>query len=104
MYRRIRKTEHKSRQAFTLVELIVVLVILAVLAAILVPTLTGYIDRAKQKKDINEAQAGLVAAQSALVEVIVVISLSRSRIYNSIPKRIRVDLISIKSRKISLGS
>lgn len=38
---------HKN--GFTLVELIVVLVILAILAAILVPALTGYIDKAHQK-------------------------------------------------------
>ena len=34
----------KDNRGFTLVELIVVLVILAVLAALLVPSLTGYID------------------------------------------------------------
>jgi prepilin-type N-terminal cleavage/methylation domain-containing protein len=68
MLKRIGKTKHKSRQAFTLVELIVVLIILAVIAAMLVPALTGYIDRAKQRKDINEAQACLVAAQAALTE------------------------------------
>ena len=33
-----------------LVELIVVLVILAILAALLIPALTGYIDKAKQKQ------------------------------------------------------
>ena len=38
-----------SKKGFTLVELIVVLVILAILAALLIPTLTGYIDRAKEK-------------------------------------------------------
>ena len=38
----------KNKRGFTLVELIVVLVILAVLAALLVPSLTGYIDKAKQ--------------------------------------------------------
>ena len=37
--------KHK-KNGFTLVELIVVLVILAVLAALLVPALTGYIDKA----------------------------------------------------------
>jgi type IV pilus assembly protein PilA len=39
----------KGRKGFTLVELIVVLVILAILAALLVPALTGYIDKAKEK-------------------------------------------------------
>ena len=37
-----------SRNGFTLVELIVVLVILAVLAALLIPSLTGYIDKTRQ--------------------------------------------------------
>lgn len=55
-------------KGFTLVELIVVLVILAILAALLVPTLLGYIDRARQKKDINRARACLDAAQAAFVE------------------------------------
>lgn len=39
--------KHK-KNGFTLVELIVVLVILAVLAALLVPALTGYIDKARK--------------------------------------------------------
>ena len=38
----------KDKKGFTLVELIVVLVILAILAALLVPTLTGYIDRPRK--------------------------------------------------------
>ena len=44
MLKRVKK-RHKGRQAFTLVELLVVLVILAVLAAAIVPVLTGYIKR-----------------------------------------------------------
>ena len=36
----------KEKKGFTLVELIVVLVILAILAALLIPALTGYIDKA----------------------------------------------------------
>lgn len=50
MIKRVTKTKHKSRRAFTLVELIVVLVILAVVAAMLVPSLIGYIDRTKKDK------------------------------------------------------
>jgi len=56
----------KNNKGFTLVELIVVLVILAILAAILVPTLLGYIDRARAEKDYSTAQTVRVAAQSAI--------------------------------------
>jgi len=58
----------KKNRGFTLVELIVVLVILAILAAVLVPALLGYIDKAKEKEDINRAKACLDAAQGAFVE------------------------------------
>ena len=66
MLKRVAKTKHKSRQAFTLVELIVVLVILAVLAAMLVPALTGYIKRAKKAKYIQKADEFRIAAQAEL--------------------------------------
>ncbi len=48
MFKRINKSRHKGRQAFTLVELIVVLVVLAVIAAITVPALVGYIKRLRE--------------------------------------------------------
>lgn len=69
MFNRIRKTEHKSRQAFTLVELIVVLVILAVIAAVTIPALTGYIKRAKKEKYIQNADVARVAAQAVMTEL-----------------------------------
>ena len=51
-----------------MVELIVVLVILAVLAALLVPSLTGYIDKAKQQAIISEARGVWTAAQASASE------------------------------------
>lgn len=59
---------NNHKRGFTLVELIVVLVILAVLAALLVPSLTGYIDKAKKKAVITEARDVWTASQAALSE------------------------------------
>lgn len=66
MFEKIRKM--KNKKGFTLVELIVVLVILAILAALLVPALTGYIDRANKDKVIAECRSVVVAAQTVSSE------------------------------------
>lgn len=58
----------KSSKGFTLVELIVVLVILAILAALLVPALTGYIDRAREKAYIAECRSLVQASQTLASE------------------------------------
>lgn len=57
-----------KKKGFTLVELIVVLVILAILAALLVPALTGYIDRANEEKLQATTRQVVVAAQSVVSE------------------------------------
>lgn len=64
----MKKIRRNSKKGFTLVELIVVLVILAILAAMLVPALTGYIDRAKKEKDYQAASVVYAAAQAAITE------------------------------------
>lgn len=61
----MKKYGKSTKRGFTLVELIVVLVILAVLAAMLVPALTGYIQRARQEKNYQMAATVQTAAQSA---------------------------------------
>lgn len=58
----------KEKKGFTLVELIVVLVILAILAALLVPALTGYIDKANNQKVIATTRQVVMAAQTEVSE------------------------------------
>lgn len=59
----------KHSGGFTLVELIVILVILAILAALLIPALTGYIDKAKKKQVVTETRMLHSAIQTVVAEV-----------------------------------
>lgn len=67
MFEKIRN--FKNKKGFTLVELIVVLVILAILAALLVPALTGYIDKAKEQSITAECRMTVMAAQTKIDEL-----------------------------------
>ncbi|MDR2163705.1 MAG: prepilin-type N-terminal cleavage/methylation domain-containing protein [Clostridiales Family XIII bacterium] len=58
----------RARKGFTLVEVIVVLVILAILAAIAIPALTGYIDKAEDKKYIAQARDAATAMRAVINE------------------------------------
>lgn len=64
----LEKLRKNNKKGFTLVELIVVLVILAILAALLIPALTGYIDKAKEKQIVAETRQIVMAAQTILDE------------------------------------
>lgn len=46
-----------TKKGFTLIELIVVIAILAILAAILIPSLTNYINQAEKSKNLANARA-----------------------------------------------
>ena len=63
MIKRVKNLK-RNKNGFTLVEVIVVLVILAILAALLVPALTGYIDKANEKKVIADARSLMIAQQT----------------------------------------
>lgn len=60
----LQQKRRSKKGGFTLVELIVVLVILAILAALLIPALTGYIDKAKEKSIVAETRQVVMAAQT----------------------------------------
>lgn len=60
----LQQKRRSKKGGFTLVELIVVLVILAILAALLIPALTGYIDKAKEKSITAECRQVVMAAQT----------------------------------------
>ena len=55
-----------KKDGFTLVELIVVLLILAILIAVLIPSLTGYIRKARE--NVAECRNCVQAAQAILSE------------------------------------
>lgn len=58
-----------TKRGFTLVELIVVLVILAILAALLIPALTGYIDKARKSQVVAETRMLTQAVQTEMSTV-----------------------------------
>lgn len=62
--RRMENTK-KNKKGFTLVELIVVLVIIAILAAVLVPTVSGYIGKAKKTAAESALKSVITASQTA---------------------------------------
>lgn len=57
-----------NKKGFTLVELIVVMAILAILAAVIVPSVTGYIQKAQESTNLSNAQMVYNAAQLYLID------------------------------------
>ncbi len=80
MFEKIRKM--KNKKGFTLVELIVVLVILAILAALLIPALTGYIDKANKEKVVSECRMVVMAAQTEASEAYGTLTAASRFLYN----------------------
>ncbi len=55
-----------NRNGFTLMEIIIVIAIIAILAVIAIPTVTGYVEEAKQIADLQMASNIITAAQIAM--------------------------------------
>lgn len=58
----------KNEEGFTLVEILAVLVIIAVLAAVTVPTMMGFVERAKMDRYIAETKLVCTAVEQYITE------------------------------------
>lgn len=66
---KVRWEQKNAEKGFTLIELIVVMVILSILAAMMVPAMTGWIDKAKEKQAAIECRTYYLAAQTLASEL-----------------------------------
>lgn len=65
----MQRLKKHNKKGFTLVELLVVLVILTILAAAIIPSMMGFIDRAKKESIAAEQRSVLLAAQVEVNEM-----------------------------------
>lgn len=60
----MKKNLRKNKKGFTLVEIIVVLLIIGILLAITIPSIMGYVGKAKDAQYLADARSGYLAAQT----------------------------------------
>lgn len=56
------KSLKRNKKGFTLIEIIVVLVIMGILIAIAVPSVLGYVNKAKEQRYLSDARAYYIGA------------------------------------------
>lgn len=57
-------TKKRKKKGFTLIELMAVIAIIAILAAVLVPTVSGYINRSKKTAIVTQVRTAVMAVES----------------------------------------
>lgn len=60
----MKKNLRKNKKGFTLVEIIVVLLIIGIMLAITIPSILGYVGKAKDAQYLADARSGYLAAQT----------------------------------------
>ncbi len=53
---------NNQKRGFTIIELVIVIAVIAILAAVLIPTFSGVVEKAKKSKALQEAQSLYTAA------------------------------------------
>lgn len=92
----------KNKQGFTLIEIIVVLLIIGILLAIMIPSIMGYVSKAKDAQLLTEARSVLLAAKTKGTQLCANNDLSSLDKYiDEIMKESQVDgeLISLELNK-----
>ena len=98
------KKMKNNKKGFTKVELIVVLVILAILAAMLIPALTGYIDKAKRKAIVAETRQAVMAAQTIVDEKYGVLATDATADAITISKDAKADTVDKDTNKAVIAT
>lgn len=80
------KNLKKNKKGFTLIEIIVVLVIMGILLAIAVPSVLGYVNKAREQQFLSDGRAAFLGAQSIAV---------RERANNT-PRENIIDLLDVE--------
>lgn len=97
--------KQRGKKGFTLIELIVVLVILAILVAAALPTMMGYVNKAKKASYLANCRAIYVAGQADITEQIgvtgTVATTNMAANINKMVPEIAADNINVVERTVT---